>query len=142
MGTRADFYIGRGTDARWLGSVAYDGHPETILNEFELGSATTPERFEALVAKRLANGDDGTRPEQGWPWPWEDSRTTDFSYAFDEGRVFTACFGHEWLTVTEALDPEREHGGADKTCVYPDMSARQKVTYGARSGIIILGIPK
>jgi hypothetical protein len=25
MGTRADFYVGRGPEAEWLGSVAYDG---------------------------------------------------------------------------------------------------------------------
>jgi hypothetical protein len=27
MGTRADFYVGRGKDAEWLGSVAFDGYP-------------------------------------------------------------------------------------------------------------------
>jgi hypothetical protein len=28
MGTRADFYVGRGESAEWLGSIAYDGYPE------------------------------------------------------------------------------------------------------------------
>jgi len=26
MGTRADFYVGMGKDAEWLGSVAWDGY--------------------------------------------------------------------------------------------------------------------
>jgi len=121
--------------------VAWDGHPETILTKHELATATTREQFEALVDKRLAHRDDGTRPEQGWPWPWEDSRTTDFSYAFDDGQVFTACFGYEWMTVTEALDPERDRAVAGKTsCIFPDMTARKNVTYGPRSGVMILKV--
>jgi len=27
MGTRADFYVGRGEQAEWLGSIAWDGYP-------------------------------------------------------------------------------------------------------------------
>jgi hypothetical protein len=27
MGTRADFYVGRGETAEWLGSIAWDGNP-------------------------------------------------------------------------------------------------------------------
>ena len=30
MGTRADFYIGRGAEAEWLGSIAWDGYPGGI----------------------------------------------------------------------------------------------------------------
>ena len=30
MGTRADLYIGRGTDAEWIGSVAWDGYPSGL----------------------------------------------------------------------------------------------------------------
>jgi hypothetical protein len=142
MGTRADFYIGRGKDARWLGSVAWDGYADAILDGHGLGSAKTEDEFTALVEKRLAHRDDGTRPEMGWPWPWENSHTTDYSYAFDDGQVFTACFGYEWLTVAEALDPDRERAVESKTCVFPDMSALKNVTYGPRSGVIMLGIPK
>jgi hypothetical protein len=34
MGTRADFYIGRGTEAEWLGSVAWDGYPGGVIVVF------------------------------------------------------------------------------------------------------------
>ncbi len=30
MGTRADFYIGRGPTAEWIGSLPLDGYPEGI----------------------------------------------------------------------------------------------------------------
>lgn len=30
MGTRADFYVGRGESAEWLGSIAWDGYPSGI----------------------------------------------------------------------------------------------------------------
>lgn len=36
MGTRADFYVGTGANAEWLGSIAYDGHPDTIYKVLDL----------------------------------------------------------------------------------------------------------
>jgi hypothetical protein len=139
MGTRADFYVGRGLEARWLGSIAWDGSPETVLTDREgaIGKAKTADEFERAVTAELASRDDATLPAMGWPWPWENSNTTDFSYAFDGGQVFTGCFGDEWTTVAETLDPERERRDG-KTCVFPDMSARQAVTLGRRSGVIIV----
>src|ERR1041384_2735098 len=83
MGTRADFYVGTGPQAEWLGSVAYDGSPHgapaTVIKK---RSETT---YRAAVLELLDNpGSDflPTRPEEGWPWPWEDSRTTDYAYTW------------------------------------------------------------
>ena len=94
MGTRADFYVGRGKDAEWVGSYAFDGHPaslaETIL------AATTEEEFRSAIVAELAGRDDATAPERGWPWPWEDSNTTDYAYAFD-GKLFGSSSGHPWF---------------------------------------------
>lgn len=33
MGTRADFYVGRGEQAQWLGSIGWNGYPEGINKE-------------------------------------------------------------------------------------------------------------
>lgn len=33
MGTRADFYVGRGTEAEWIGSIALDGYPDGIPDD-------------------------------------------------------------------------------------------------------------
>jgi hypothetical protein len=135
MGTRADFYIGRGKDARWLGSVAYDGYPESILDRHGLGAALTEETFRVLVAKRLAH-DDGTQPEQGWPWPWKDSQTTDYAYAFDEGQVWVSSY-YGWETVDQAL---RGEGRVEQQVEFPDMTDVQNVTFGPRSGILVFGL--
>jgi hypothetical protein len=120
MGTRADFYVGRGAQAEWLGSVAYDGYPdgppEPIL------SATSADDFRERVRAVVTSGDDGTLPEQGWPWPWDTSSNTDYAYAYDAGRVWISCFGCAWVLTEDDLE-----SAADKVAVFPDMSARKAV---------------
>jgi hypothetical protein len=133
MGTRADFYIGRGKQAEWLGSIAWDGYPEGIDNPVK--NATTAAEFREAVITLLAGRDDATVPDMGWPWPWEDSRTTDFAYAFDEGKVYAAHFGHGWF------NPFQPHIPDSRECDFPDMKDKKKVTLGPRSGLIVLKTP-
>lgn len=139
MGTRADFYIGRGSNAVWLASIAWDGYPAddngagippTILG------ASTEKVFLAELEAFLKTRDDVTYPKDGWPWPWEDSRTTDYAYAWDGDQVWASDFGHEWFDPTK---PQPEDEALPKTAIFPDMSDKQNVTLGPRSGIIILG---
>ena len=139
MGTRADFYVGRGPEAEWLGSIAWDGYD---VDE-PLRRSTNEQQWRNRVEHFLAARDDATRPEQGWPWPWEDSRTTDFAYAYDDGRVWASCFGHAWFDpnnppASEDDDEEPTMLGA-KVAVFPDMTARKNVTHGSRSGVMIVG---
>ena len=134
MGTRADFYIGRGLDAEWLGSIAWDGYPEGI--PAPVFSATTESEFRSRVAEFAAAREDWTSPDKGWPWPWDDSGTTDYAYAFDGGHVHAACFGGRWCTPETVSDDETE----GKECVFPNMSARKNVTFGRRSGVMIIGL--
>lgn len=127
MGTRADFYIGRGQDAEWLGSVAWDGYEWFEEPTGPLMSATTPEEFRGALVE-VTQRDDFTAPERGWPWPWDDSRTTDFAYVLHEGKVTAYCFGED------ASD-----GDADKVDWFPDMSARKNVARDStRSGVIVV----
>lgn len=132
MGTRADFYVGRGESAEWLGSVAMDGYPSGIPKAVK--DAVSEADYRSAVAAFLAETDHATTPDLGWPWPWENSHTTDYAYAFD-GAMYGSCFGHAWFPVNE--EPE-EHGDSKPT-TFPDMSARQATTFGKRSGIIIIG---
>lgn len=30
MSTRADFYVGRGAEAEWIGSISWDGYPDGV----------------------------------------------------------------------------------------------------------------
>lgn len=73
---------------------------------------------------------------RGWPWPWEDSQTTDYAYAFDGGKVWASCFGGPWQIASDWKDDGDE---AVKVAVFPNMKDRQNVTFGPRSGILILG---
>lgn len=143
MGTRADFYIGRGNEAEWLGSIAWDGHPDSVFgeaSELSDGAEVDAVTWRRWVSEYIGR-EDGTTPDLGWPWPWDDSRTTDYAYALDDGAIYGSSFGHQWFRV----DPKVEYFGesdADgetvKTAVFPDMTARKNVTYGKRSGVIIV----
>jgi hypothetical protein len=140
MGTRADFYVGRDQDAEWIGSIAWDGYregiPEAVLK------AESEEAFRAAVANFASERDDWTSPDQGWPWPWNDSGTTDCSYWFfgdhvsdDHGGVYCSC-----ATPMPEDDAEYEAlKSAGERIRFPDMSARKNVTLGRRSGVILLG---
>lgn len=134
MGTRADFYVGRGKEAEWIGSIANDGYPSGI--EGAIKRATTELDFRAAVGLWLDIDDSSSRPDDGWPWPWDDSRTTDYAYAFDSGRVYASCFGGEWFDPLE-VEPSDDKEGRAKVAVFPDMSSRKNVTLGKRSGLIV-----
>lgn len=153
MGTRADFYVGRGASAEWLGSIAWDAYPEGLPDD--VLDAKTEKLFRQRVETFLADREDATRPADGWPWPWEDSGTTDYSYAFDGG-VWITCFGHGWRTTKEwrahdaalrlyegrADDEKGEEPPElwdDGKVEFPDMKDRQNVTLGKRSGVIVVG---
>jgi hypothetical protein len=140
MGTRADFYVGRGITAEWIGSIAWDGYPDGI--DKQVLGCQSPEAFKHAVADFLAPRRDKTLPEQGWPWPWETSSTTDFAYAFDAGVVYASCFGGQWF---ECIAPDAEAPEDDVTtikAVFPDMSiSKQREKFGAHSGIMVIGIP-
>jgi hypothetical protein len=140
MGTRADFYVGRGKKAKWLGSIAWDGYPGGLPKSL-LMAKQSEEHFRMEVAKELATRGDATFPEMGWPWPWNDSHTTDYAYAFEDGKVWTSCFGCEWVDpllsdkeLNDAIDNAKE-----KAAIFPDMLGIKNVNWGKRSGIIIVG---
>lgn len=133
MGTRADFYVGLGPEAEWLGSIAWDGY---ALAE---GSTEDPHLGEAAWREYVASHadrDDWTPPEMGWPWPWTDSRTTDYAYAYVPGEdvVLFSIFGEPWMVLGTDLRWAAKPTKPD----FPDMTERQAVTYGSRSGVTLL----
>lgn len=155
MGTRADFYVGRGEKAEWLGSIAWDGHPGNFP---KIERAKTERAFRAAVAKELAGRDDGTTPDMGWPWPWEDSHLTDYSYAFDDGRTYHTAYvpdgeklpcpnceygrGKVWVTAKAKLDDDGhaiKHYGLTE---FPNMKDRKIVAApgSERSGVMVFGV--
>lgn len=136
MGTRADFYVGRGESAEWIGSIAFDGYPEGIDNAVR--QAVSEADYRSAVAMFFDGRRDVTLPADGWPWPWETSRTTDFAYAFDGGVVWGSCFGGAWF---RAISDEAEDGdGPD--AVFPVFSHDRAAPAGSdRSGIMVVTAP-
>jgi hypothetical protein len=134
MGTRADFYVGRGESAEWLGSIAWDGYPDGV--DDAVLKANTETNFKAALDTFFSIREDVTRPEMGWPWPWETSSTTDFAYAFDGGKVYGSCFGGKWYRATSKKLTDDE--SSNKSAVFPNMKDRQRVTLGKRSGVIVV----
>lgn len=126
MSTRADFYIGRGEDAIWLGSIAADGEGEWLVptnpqwrdylmlpaderigerpeayvavpfDENPLVLAITHDEYIAAALALIDGRDDGTPAQLGWPWPWKDSSTSSYAYAFDEGDLHVSKYGGPW----------------------------------------------
>ena len=132
MGTRADFYVGRGKDAEWLGSFAWDGYPDGV--DKDILEATDEKDYRTKVVGMFTERDDGTLPEHGWPWPWNDSNTTDYAYAFDDGKVWACPFGHGWF------DPLKEQpDDVSGDVVFPDMTEKKNLTLGRRSGLLVIG---
>lgn len=136
MGTRADFYIKKAeeTELIWLASIAWDGYPEGI--DKDIINAKNQTEYVAALQKFLSTRDDVTLPEHGWPWPWDNSQTTDYGYCFHNGKVYANCFGHGWFNPKSKKEEPKiiwEH-------VYPDMSAIKNVRYDKGSGLIVLSI--
>lgn len=165
MGTRADFYVGRGIEAEWLGSIAWDGYPAGITPNEEatapayhngpdrhvdgewpegahLFDAITEAEYRERVGRFFQYREDATRPADGWPWPWEDSQTTDYAYAFDGGKVWASCFGHEWFDPN-APEPDDEEIRSTKPTLFPNMKARANVAMPGtnRSGMMVIEVP-
>lgn len=131
MGTRADFYIGRGAAAEWLGSIAWDGYPEGIPSD--VLKASNQKAFKKALATFTQDRADFSKPDDGWPWPWDNSATTDYAYAFDGKHVWGSSFGGKWFD-TRRKQPEEPKG---KTPTFPGMSKRKNIQYGKRSGLLI-----
>jgi hypothetical protein len=138
MGTRADFYVGKGKSAEWLGSTAWDGYPAGIPKY--ILKAKTETAYRKAVARFIEGREDGTKPEQGWPWPWDDSNTTDYAYAFSEGRVEASCFGRPWFNPNEKEPADPPASGEKYKQEFPNMKERKKVDYGKRSGVIFITV--
>lgn len=137
MGTRADFYVRKDNQMEWLGSKAWDGYPDGI-DEAVLKSETETD-FRGNLSKFFSDNDDISTPENGWPWPWKDSRTTDYSYIFENGKVMASNYGYP-LFDPMAAEEENEEGDDEQKMenYFPDMTLVQSVQFGSKKGGIII----
>ena len=138
MGTRADFYVGRGPNAEWLGSIAWDGYPDGI--DDSVLKAASEGAYRAAVTTFLADREDASLPSDGWPWPWDDSGTTDYAYAFENCAVVASCFGARWHDPNAERTEEEEDADDKFPATFPNMSDRKRrPIFGKHSGVIVVG---
>ena len=132
MGTRADFYVGRGKNAEWLGSIAWDGYPDGILKNILHAHNETYYRqvVKEFITEEKGNG--SRFPEDGWPWPWEDSRATNYAYAFENNKVHASCFGSDWFDpLNKPFEGEEsEEIVLPNIATFPNMKNKMRVTDG------------
>jgi hypothetical protein len=143
MGTRADFYIGKGKGAAWLGSIGMDGSPDAVAGDMSFSAKTTisgEDDWVESVAAVFQSHEEHTVPEMGWPWPWDDSNTTDYAYTFDQGQVWVSCFGQAWVTLVTALTEQDWDEGEMNTLEFPDMSSSKNIRWDAGNAPMIFGV--
>jgi hypothetical protein len=86
---RADFYIGVRAP-KWIGSLANYGCPWDI--QCKILVQVNQVMYEETVCEflKVSPGSMIASEIPTWPWPWQDSQLTDYSYFFSKayGKVF------------------------------------------------------
>jgi len=100
----ADFYLGRGPDAKYLGSLPTAGAPEDIdvWGRFQsiADDVYSPEDFEAEVHDLIGTTRNGApNGSVDWPWRYASSTDTQWAYVFDAGTVYVYRYGVEMAAV-------------------------------------------
>ena len=135
MGTRADFYIGNPEqNPEWIGSIAYDGYPCGVPGHLLI--SVNQEVYRELFRRFCDGRDDVTLPEQGWPWPWKNSQTTDYAYCLFDGKVHAYSFGHGPFNPLGSYEENYEMSLPLRK--FPNMAAVRRVTWGRRSGLMVI----
>jgi len=143
MGTRADFYVGKGETATWIGSIAWDGYRDGI--DTEVLQAKSEAEFRAAVMRFFVERDDVTLPTRGWPWPWNTSQLTDCSYWFFDGKVWDAHGypQHRYTPAEEPLPDSYDDGwyARHEPVEFPKMTV-DRIALDGRSGLIFIAMPR
>lgn len=127
MGSKADFYMGRGLGAEWLGSIAWDGLPTGLPPD--LRAIDKEDDWREEVTLFIEGRDDGVLADAGWPWTWDTSHGTKYTYAFDRGHVWACCYGSSWWRADR---DEPDHTTLKrKAAILPDMSLVPKLESGS-----------
>jgi len=134
MSTKTDFYLGRGTTAEWLGSVARDATPQNLLAvpPGRLALTTTDEAtyrdaIDDLITVWACEGLGEAYPRRGgWPWLSATSHRTDWIVAFDPDEcavVVTVGGGVAWHRINPRCPCIPDGDGEDDPLGPPDLRA-------------------
>lgn len=103
----ADFYVGSGRNADWIGSVKKNGDiwhipPELLLQVnrimFEEMVIDFIKENDGIVANHICE----------WPWDWTDSRMTENTYLFlpEYERVYMSILGEDLIDPVKIIQGE------------------------------------
>lgn len=131
MSSYTDFYVGRGEDADWIGSLRGECYPDNFLAVPPVLlalTATDESTFRAAVADALEVWEDerlgqGYPCYLGWPWLWPTSHNSSWIITFDpvpEAVFVTGGGGVTWHQI-ELRDPRFPEG--DDPLGPPDIHA-------------------
>lgn len=131
MSTKTDFYLGHGTSAEWLGSIARNAHPEDVravppgrLALTSTDAATYRDAVDDLLVVWACEDLGDAYPRRGgWPWPWWTSHISSWIVAFDpaEKAVFITVGGSvAWHRINPRC-PDMPEG--DDPLGPPDLAA-------------------
>lgn len=120
MSSKADFYIGMGPSAEWLGSVHRCGELWALSTNILIQSSRV--MYEELVTEyiELCKGIVAEHVCQ-WPWPWDDSRMTEYTYIFlpTRNKVYMSVMGEMLVDPIRLLKGE-DLQTANSMLGYPD----------------------
>ncbi len=122
---RADFYIGRGIDAEYIGTVfgprarpdVVDPHRRFVVTKH--GAKFSELMFRMSVRSLLMIQPDSPIPP--WPHDYPTSVFTHWVYAYEGGSVFLYRFG--FLVGVVYCNGPSDREGRRKVATFPDMSA-------------------
>lgn len=82
-------------------------------------NSQTEKEFKKRLDRYFKYRDDIFLPKDGWPWFWHSSDGTDYTYTFDEGKVWASHVGAAWF------DPKNEPENSCKLeggiSIFPNM---------------------
>jgi len=106
---KADFYVGLNEESQYLGTIFRYGSPWHMPMMILLSS--NEEEYREGVNLYLENEE--LMPQHEWPHLWPDSRGTDYSYFFYEGRVYCSNMGGELFDPIEII----RGGTLEESCI-------------------------
>ena len=122
---KADFYTST-SDPEWIGSITDYGEPWNIPPDILIQNNSI--LYEELVIEWMKENDFYSyicSHDQCWPWDWEDSKLTDYSYFFceDDGKVYAYSRDDDIVfdPVNVYLGDDLRNSQVDINIVFPTM---------------------
>jgi hypothetical protein len=85
MGTKADFYTKDGEFLIWHGSIEWEGNEDNI--PASILQSRSNQEFISNIELFLQKRNDAKLSKNGWPWHWDSSKQTDYTYIMVEEKA-------------------------------------------------------